>query len=719
MAKVEQIAYKKGLELMNGELSPFDYLRLANDYLSNPKDENIGREFVIRALAFKDNFKSNQGLLKKLVRKSGLYPYLQNHFETVTSEQQLILDLYRSKFDSGFVYHAMQAKILNLLMANHNIVLSAPTSMGKSIIIDSLISSSKYNRIVIVVPTIALIDETRRRITQKFTDQYQIIFHGSQQVTKHKSIFILTQERVNERDDIQNIDLFVIDEFYKLAYKNNDGDDSRVISLNIALSKLLTVSKQFYMIGPHIESVRGLDSLNKKYIFIPSEFNTVALNINEYNIGGDNYAKKNEILKSILLEHEGQCIIYCRGPASTARVAKFIRENMTIPSTISLDYIEWVSTNYGSDWGYTKALESGIGIHHGVLPRAIQQKTIDLFNDHKIRILLCTSTIIEGVNTVAENVVIYDNRAASRKIDKFTHNNIAGRSGRMNKHLIGNVFCLETIPANTIESRAVDIPLGLQTADSEVNLLAGIQEEHISDNASEEFSRFLSSFRLPLELLKNNSTYKTTTLLSALDYVENIDTSILDTLLIQQTPDKNTLQVIVDFIKLVESTTLQRLNLHYEDNSTLKHRISNYIFSSSHQKYIDDRIHNIYLSTSDSAERSVKTERELTILRNIFKYAVPRSLNLLQDIINHVYFNSDERNVDFGYLMHLFENCHLSAPFTALEEMGVSIQTLEKLYSERLGKVSIEILLRYIRLYGQKKSEFSDVDRMFINRALN
>ena len=157
----------------------------------------------------------------------------------------------------------MQAKIFRLLISGQNVVLSAPTSMGKSAIVDALVAERKFNSIVIVVPTIALIDETRRRIQQKFSHEFQIIHHGSQFKRKKKVIYILTQERVNEREDLRNIDLFIIDEFYKLAYSNDDS--SRVIALNIALSKLLTISKQFYMIGPYIDAIRGLDKIRRDY----------------------------------------------------------------------------------------------------------------------------------------------------------------------------------------------------------------------------------------------------------------------------------------------------------------------------------------------------------------------------------------------------------------------------------------------------------------------
>ena len=201
-----------------------------------------------------------------------------SEFDDHTIEEKFLLDLYKTNHSKNFIFHSVQFKIYNLLMSGRNVVLSAPTSMGKSAIVDSLIASNKYERIVFVVPTIALIDETRRRIMSKFSNEYQIIHHNSQKIKKRKLIFILTQERVNERDDINNIDLFIIDEFYKLAFKSEL--DERVISLNIALSKLLTVSKQFYMIGPNIDDIRGLEGLSKDYYFIPSEFNTVAVNIN-------------------------------------------------------------------------------------------------------------------------------------------------------------------------------------------------------------------------------------------------------------------------------------------------------------------------------------------------------------------------------------------------------------------------------------------------------
>ena len=61
----------------------------------------------------------------------------------------------------------------------------------------------------------------------------------------------------------------------------------------------------------------------------------------------------------------------------------------------------------GSQWIVAKALKKGIGIHHGLVPKYIQQEIISLFNDGILKILICTTTITEGVNTSAKNIIVF------------------------------------------------------------------------------------------------------------------------------------------------------------------------------------------------------------------------------------------------------------------------------------------------------------------------
>ncbi len=55
--------------------------------------------------------------------------------------------------------HSAQSRVLKRLLLGENIAVSAPTSFGKSFIIDAFISIRKPDNVVIIVPTIALADD--------------------------------------------------------------------------------------------------------------------------------------------------------------------------------------------------------------------------------------------------------------------------------------------------------------------------------------------------------------------------------------------------------------------------------------------------------------------------------------------------------------------------------------------------------------------------------
>jgi hypothetical protein len=74
------------------------------------------------------------------------------------------------------------------------------------------------------------------------------------------------------------------------------------------------------------------------------------------------------------------------------------------------------------------------------LPRAIASHTIRLFNELKLPVLFCTSTLIEGVNTAAKTVLIYDKAINRANYDFFTYSNIRGRAGRLGQHHVGQVY---------------------------------------------------------------------------------------------------------------------------------------------------------------------------------------------------------------------------------------------------------------------------------------
>jgi hypothetical protein len=62
-----------------------------------------------------------------------------------------------------------------------------------SLVIDAPIGYGKYKQIALVVPTIALIDETRKRL-YRFTDAYKIVTQASRPADPDRgTVYVLTQ----------------------------------------------------------------------------------------------------------------------------------------------------------------------------------------------------------------------------------------------------------------------------------------------------------------------------------------------------------------------------------------------------------------------------------------------------------------------------------------------------------------------------------------------
>ncbi len=203
----------------------------------------VGRELVLRALDHRDCFDVARPILEALTRNIGLFPYVD--IDQLDFRDRIAYEFHRPlNMEHDFVFHREQADVYRRLLAGDSVILSAPTSFGKSRIIDAMIAIEKFDQIAVIVPTLALIDETRRRLSE-FSDRYKIVTHLSQR-PHEKNIFVFTAERAIAYQDFPAIQFFVIDEFYKI---NAFGEDNtRTIALNIAFQKMLRMGGQFFRV---------------------------------------------------------------------------------------------------------------------------------------------------------------------------------------------------------------------------------------------------------------------------------------------------------------------------------------------------------------------------------------------------------------------------------------------------------------------------------------
>jgi replicative superfamily II helicase len=86
------------------------------------------------------------------------------------------------------------------------------------------------------------------------------------------------------------------------------------------------------------------------------------------------------------------------------------------------------------------------------VPKYIQKETVSLFNQGFLKVLLSTTTITEGVNTSAKNLIVLHNKKGKKLLKKFDAKNIAGRAGRFYHHYNGRVIILQNDFMSAIES---------------------------------------------------------------------------------------------------------------------------------------------------------------------------------------------------------------------------------------------------------------------------
>jgi hypothetical protein len=476
--------------------NPFEVLKNIACLVGNPEKELIAHEMVLRALEQRRYFEPYQQLLDSLVRAVGLFPYLEP--DTLSFRDVVAYEFHRPvNMPEEFVFHREQADIYRRLLNGDSVILSAPTSFGKSRIIDAIIATGRFRNMAVIVPTLALIDETRKRLAV-FSDRYKIVTHLSQQPTD-SNIFIFTAERAVAYGQFPAIEFFAIDEFYKLNAMSED--ETRTVALNQAFYKLRKFGGQFYLLGPNIRHIPdGIETAFRCY-FYPTKYTTVVSEQIPVPDSDDDIQR----LVTLCRDLRDPTLIFCRSPARVNEVAHaLLNVGVGREATNLQPAAEWASRNYHPDWVFGKSLVQGIGIHHGKLPRALAQYVVRKFNDLSLKFLICTSTLIEGVNTKAKNVVIFDNKIAREQIDFFTFNNISGRSGRMFEHFVGHVYLFNDPPAEQLPF--VDFPLFTQDRDTPDSLLVQMENEDLAPFSRERMQKYQDQNVLPISVLRENAS---------------------------------------------------------------------------------------------------------------------------------------------------------------------------------------------------------------------
>lgn len=379
-----------------------------------------------------------------------------------------------------------QRNVYEKALSNEAISISAPTSAGKSFILYQLLLEkiSKVSNIVYVVPTRALISQVENDLNI-FTHQYNLTNVTITSVPKtegnNPTIYILTQERLH-RLYIDNpdfvTDFMLIDE----AHKIDNGN--RGILLERKLEEIILVNPniEIFFSSPFTSNPEILldivknktkkevintefVAVNQNLIYVTQErgkttkWNLVLVTktdsypLGYINLGKDkrptSESKKVGYLAYELGSEKGGNIIYANGAFQAEEYAKILsllysESGKRRISTKVKDLIKLVKKSIHRNYILSNLLSNKISIHYGNLPLLIRQEIEKLFKSNDINYLICTSTLLEGMNLPAKSIFIRKpSRGNNNPLNENDFWNLAGRAGRWGKEFSGNIFCIE------------------------------------------------------------------------------------------------------------------------------------------------------------------------------------------------------------------------------------------------------------------------------------
>ena len=385
--------------------------------------------------------------------------------------------------------------------ANLWVSVSAPTSAGKSFIIKAWIEdfsrTHPVGKIVYLVPTRALIQEVQRDLETHFSaiGLNRVVVHtlpskGEVAIDKI-NIFVFTQERFHLLLSATSIDfvfdILVVDEAQKV------GDGSRGVLLQQVIDEAVRRSSETKLIfaSPQTENPEYLlTGAPQQATKSAVAKNTVTVTQNllwasqrsgkplKWDLSFRDGAKSLG-LGNITLQYrpapvskrlsfvaytmrcpKGGNLIYVNGAAEAEKVADQIWDLATDYEAIGQDkriqdLIELVQKTIHKQYTLAETLKRGVAYHYGNMPLLVRSEIERLFCENAIPFLICTSTLMEGVNLPCRVIFARGpEKGRGKNIEPQDFWNLAGRAGRWGKEFQGHIVCIDPTDQNVWGSDA-------------------------------------------------------------------------------------------------------------------------------------------------------------------------------------------------------------------------------------------------------------------------
>lgn len=469
-------------DFSNKELN--DILRFADVFASsdNAKFRNYANRIVSNLYEYYHDNEIYRSYSVSIYTKMGLFPsidILKRGYDGDISVPNdiTLLETYKKElqYDKSLdiCYTDKQYEIVKEIQKKNNFSLSAPTSFGKTMIISNFINKviqTKHNcNICILVPTNALLKEISFAMKTRYESERVkvLIYPDIKEKDKRfeNLIFVFTPERLVSyyANNSLDIDYLFVDEAQKMIKPN---DERSPVFYN-AISYASYRGTKLFFLSPNIENPEVFLSLSDRDESSVKKISDKLVIQNRYlfNFGTRrvqylNYL--NEIIEEDLLPEgittlsnaikhtyksylkDTSTIVYFSSKAKMSEVLlDYLDNEVKTENEEILNLIKVVKETVHEKYYLVKALERGVAYHYGQMPKVIREKIEDLFRRKVIKLIFTTSTLLEGVNIQAKNIILTSDNNGLSDLTEEDFLNLIGRAGRFRSELYGNVICLK------------------------------------------------------------------------------------------------------------------------------------------------------------------------------------------------------------------------------------------------------------------------------------
>ena len=319
--------------------------------------------------------------------------------------------------------------------------------------------------------------------------------------------------------------------------------------------------------------------------------------------------------------------------------------------------------------------------------------------------MFCTSTIIEGVNTSAKNVIYYDaKKGHDIPIDYFDYSNIKGRAGRMMVHYIGNIYNFN-VPPEKVEIN-VDIPFFQQNPIKD-EVLIQLDENDVNNKQSNQYLEIKTISDKEKEVIRRNGL-SVKGQLHILNQLRSDIHSKANFICWNGTKPK---KVYLDYIlKLAWDNLLsesESKTITFNQLSYLTHAYG--VWETPIKKLIEDNVKykiNKYKESHPNDEIAEQTligyedqsiKLILQVVRHWFEYKVPKFLSTINSLQEIVCNEIGIQPGDYSQFASIIENGFIPIHLTLLAEYGIPHSAIRKISKFIPAAIDDENLILYIK----------------------